>query len=539
MASEMTVGRMPGEGPQSADSQPSTLPEALLRRAARHPDAPFILTLPDDPAEDVVSRTYAEILRSSAVLASALAEAEAAPGATIGCYFSNSPAWVVASFAVWYRRCIVAAVGTLVPTAEAVRLFELAGVHVVISEQKADLGERLKVIRVDTEGHMPGRSREGRLPEADTSDLELPAPDSPATIFFTSGTTGRSKGIPHTHAACLESGRVVATAYARQAAYRPDAAPPHLPPGIIFSPFGHAAGYGRLAFRMWIGRPSLLVAKFTVRAVSSLLARYEIDSMHLSPAMVHMLATTDENLSLGGLSYITSGTAPLSVATRDEFESRYGIPVLQAYGMTEVGAIAQERLQDVLDGRRGPGSVGRVATKVEVRIRPLAETGTDARQPGEVMVRNDRLPTTFVGGQTAPVDDEGWFATGDVGYLDENGILYLTGRMAERLIVGGFNVYPAEVEDVLRASDLVADAVVVSLADERLGERPVAGIVWSGEPDEARLIANIRQQMAPYKVPRAIFTLDEIPLTARDKVDRQRATAIAAERLGSTSAASP
>jgi acyl-CoA synthetase (AMP-forming)/AMP-acid ligase II len=388
---------------------------------------------------------------------------------------------------------------------------------------------------VDAEGQLVGRDPEGAVP-----DLQLPAPDSAATIFFTSGTTGRSKGIPHTHAACLESGRIVAAAYARRAGYRPDAAPAHLPPGIVFNPFGHAAGYGRLAFRMWIGRPSLLVPKFSVTAVSSLLARFEIDSMHLSPAMVHMLATADEDLSLAGVSYITSGTAPLSVATRDRFEGRYGIPVLQAYGMTEVGTIAQERLQDVLDGRRGPGSVGRIAVGVEVRIRPLAEAAADdARQPGEVMVRNDRLPGTFVGGQNAPIDDEGWFATGDVGYLDENGILYLTGRLQERFIVGGFNVYPAEVEDVLRKSDLVADAVVVALEDERLGERPVAGIVWSGEPDEARLIADARKELAAYKVPRSVFTLEEIPLTARDKVDRRRAAAIAIERLGGPSATSP
>jgi long-chain acyl-CoA synthetase len=541
MASGLAAGSVagPNEDSLSDDSPPATLPEVLLRRFGRQPDAPFILTLPDDPAADIVSQTYAEVMTSSIALASALAEAGVAPGDTIGCYFSNSPGWVVASFATWWRRCVVAAVGTLVPPEETAHLFEMAGVHLIVTEQESGLGGRFEVIRVDAEGRLSERDTKGVVLESSVPNLQPPPPQSAATIFFTSGTTGRSKGIMHTHAACLESGRIVAAAYARRTGYRPDAAPAHLPPGVVFSPFGHAAGYGRLAFRMWIGRPSLLVPKFSVKAVSSLIARFEIDSLHLSPAMVHMLATTDEDLSLDDVSYVTSGTAPLSVATRDRFESRYGIPVIQAYGMTEVGTITQERLQDVLDGRRGPGSVGRIAAGVEVRIRPLAEkTSDESRRRGEVMVRNDRLPSTFVGGQNAPIDEEGWFATGDVGYLDENGILYLTGRLQERLIVGGFNVYPAEVEDVLRKSDLVADAVVVGLEDERLGERPVAGVVWSGRPDTARLIAEVRKQLAHYKVPRSVFTLQEIPLTARDKVDRRCAAAIAIQQLGGTATSS-
>ncbi len=233
--------------------------------------------------------------------------------------------------------------------------------------------------------------------------------------------------------------------------------------------------------------------------------------------MIHMLATTEEPLDLGVVEYVTSGTAPLSIDTRDRFEARFGIPVMQAYGMTEVGAVAQERYEDVVAGRRGPGSVGRLATGVEVRIRHL----DDDRPPGEgeILVRTDEASTIFLGSVPVPVDDEGWFATGDVGRMDD-GILYVTGRVQEKIIVGGFNVYPAEVEDAIRRSSLVDDAVVVGLADDRLGERPVAGIVWAGEPDERALLAELRCWLAPYKVPRSTFRMDAIPLTPRDKVDR-------------------
>jgi acyl-CoA synthetase (AMP-forming)/AMP-acid ligase II len=311
---------------------------------------------------------------------------------------------------------------------------------------------------------------------------------------------------------------------------------------VVFNPFGHMAGYNRLAFRMWIGRPTVIVPRFTVPAVRALLARFAMDSLQLTPTMIHMLATTEEPLDLSGVKYVTSGTAPLSVVTRERFEARYGVPVMQAYGMTEVGAVAQERYDDVVAGRRGPGSVGRIAAGVEVQIRRLDDDrldddddgsgGEDSGGEGEILVRTDEVSREFIGGEPVPIDPDGWFATGDVGRI-EDGILYITGRAQEKIIVGGFNVYPAEVEDAARRCDLVRDAVVVGVPDDRLGEVPVAGIVWVGAPDEARLVEELRADLAHYKVPRAVFSLEVVPLTTRDKVDRGRAAELARAALGS------
>ncbi|TMK54657.1 MAG: long-chain fatty acid--CoA ligase, partial [Actinobacteria bacterium] len=176
--------------------------------------------------------------------------------------------------------------------------------------------------------------------------------------------------------------------------------------------------------------------------------------------MIHMLATSDEPLDLRTVKYVTSGTAPLSMDTRERFEARYGVAVMQAYGMSELGAVAQERYDDVVAGRRGPGSVGRIAAGVDVKFRHLDDDRPVGE--GEILVRTDEASSEFIGGERVPVDEDGWFATGDVGRLDD-GILYITGRVQEKIIVGGFNVYPAEVEDVARRSVLVTDAVVVGL----------------------------------------------------------------------------
>jgi acyl-CoA synthetase (AMP-forming)/AMP-acid ligase II len=517
------------DGVSNTASDPASLAEIAVLRARRHPSAPYLLTIAEREPHDVDVQSYGDVAARAAALAAALVEAGVSPGERVGCYLSNAPCWVAVSLGSWWAGAAIACVGTLLPAPEAARLLDLAGVENVVAVDGApDLPGRFRIVTVDPDGRVVGGAAghgTGELP--DSSDL--PDARQPGAVFFTSGTTGRAKGITYTHGDFVTAARRVAGGYARNAGYRPDPAPPHLAPGVVFNPFGHAAGFVRLAFRMWIGRPTVLVPKFTVRSVRALLARFDMDSLQLTPTMIHMLARSEEPLDLTGVKYVTSGTAPLSIATREQFESRFGVPVMQAYGMTEIGAVAQERLDDVLAGRRGPGSVGRLAAGVEVRIRPL----DDDRPPGEgeILVRSGELPAELVGGDELPVDDEGWFATGDVGRL-EDGILFITGRAQEKIIVGGFNVYPAEVEDVARRSRLVADIVVVGIPDDRLGERPVAGVVWAGEPDEAALLEELRASLAHYKVPRELFALDAVPLTPREKVDRRRAAQLAVAALG-------
>jgi long-chain acyl-CoA synthetase len=512
-------------------SEPTSLAEIARLRVRRDRSTPFLLTIEERAPFAVRPHSYGQVAARASVLADALAIAGVAPGERVGCYLPNSPSWVVASLGVWWRGGVVAAVGTLVPAVEAARLFAMADVSTVVTvtDGPAPPGD-FRVVRVDGDGLLDGRADPGDL-GWDRDDLTLPGGEELAVAIFTSGTTGQPKGITHTHADIVAAARRVAAGYARTSNYRPDPAPPHLAPGVVFNPFGHMAGYGRLGFRMWIGRPTVIVPRFTVAAVAALLTRFEMDSLQLTPTMVHMLATTDVELDLRGVKYATSGTAPLSIDTRERFETRYGVPVMQAYGLSEVGAVAQERYDDVVAGRRGPGSVGRIAAGVEVRIRRLDDDRPAGE--GEILVRTDEVSSEFIGGEPVPLDDDGWFATGDVGRIDDE-ILFITGRVQEKIIVGGFNVYPAEVEDAARRSALVRDAVVVGLPDERLGEVPVAGVVWAAEPDPDRLLEELRADLAHYKVPRALFPLDAVPLTPRDKVDRRRAVELARTELGET-----
>ena len=149
--------------------------------------------------------------------------------------------------------------------------------------------------------------------------------------------------------------------------------------------------------------------------------------------------------------------------------------------MSEVGAVAQERYDDVVAGRRGPGSVGRIAAGVEVKIRHLDDDRPTAR------ARSSCAPTRRRASSSVASVSRSTTTAGSrpvTSAACDDDILYITGRVQEKIIVGGFNVYPAEVEDVARRSALVSDAVVVGLPDERLGEIPVAGIVWAEARDD-------------------------------------------------------
>ncbi|GAC1321222.1 MAG: hypothetical protein NVSMB12_21290 [Acidimicrobiales bacterium] len=503
-------------------ASPTSLADIALRRAQHDPSTPFLITVDPARPDAMTTLSYGDVLSRAEALATALRVAGVAHGDCVGCYLDNAPSWVVASLAVWLAGGCVAAAGTLMPPPEAARLFEMAKARVAVAAAGADaLPDDLTVLTVTADGSIE-RGHRGVIGPAQAPTL--PAAEDLAVAIFTSGTTGRPKGITHTHSDMVAAAARVAAGYARSTSYRPEPAPAHLAPGVVFNPFGHMAGYSRLAFRMWIGRPTVLVPRFSVDAACALLERFEMDTLQLTPTMIHMLAMSGRAIDMRGVKYVTSGTAPLSVATRERFESRFGVPVMQAYGMTELGAVAQERYEDVVAGRRGPGSVGRLAAGVDVRIVPLDDDRPAGE--GEILVRTDEATNEFIGGSPVPVDQDGWFATGDVGRLDD-GILYITGRVQEKIIVGGFNVYPAEVEDAARRSSLVLDAVVVGLPDERLGEVPVAGIVWAGEPDEDALAAELRAVLAPYKVPRRMFTLPTVPLTPRDKVDRAVALELA------------
>jgi long-chain acyl-CoA synthetase len=514
-----------------ATGDPVSVPAMFDWRRQHDPGATFIIT------PDGVERSYATLGGRIDDLAAQLAAGGVSRGDVIGVYCWNDPAWVVASFAVWSVGGVVAACGGLTRLPEVERRLELVGSTLAIVDGGLDRPAGLPTIVVDHEGD----ALDPR--PADPVDPVVPVLDGAAAIMFTSGTTGVAKPIVFSHRRIADGPRMTAGAYSRSADFRPRASDPSKAPAISFNPFGHAASLGRMVFRMYVGRSLLLVPKFDIAVLRDLAARYPLDTLQLTPAMIHSIAYASEDIDLTSLKYVNSGTAPLPISTRERFESRYGVPVLQAYGATEGGVTALERYDDVVAGRRGPGSVGRVPEGMPFRIVDPQGNDVPVGGEGELLGRVDRTSSklTSDGDHAIETDRDGWYHTGDLARLDEHGILYITGRIKEMMIVGGFNVYPGEVEDVLRRSSMVRDAVVVPKPDDRLGEMPVAGVVWEpGLPDDdvdrrfARLREECRSALEAYKVPRQWFVLDALPLNTNGKLDRHRAAELAGAALGAT-----
>jgi long-chain acyl-CoA synthetase len=361
------------------------------------------------------------------------------------------------------------------------------------------------------------------------------AGDEPALVLLTSGSTGAPKGVVLTHDNAWSNLRATVSAF------RSNTDPSPLPtvakpPNLIANPLSHTAGVVRLLFALYVGRDVVLLRKFGGALAKRLVDQFGIDNLTLNPAMLRMLL--DEvpiGQKLGAVRYVSSGTAPLTPALREEFESRFGVPVLQAYGQTEAfGGIAIESVRDVLAGRRRAGSVGRALPGVEIRI--VDEHGVERPGgcDGEIWVRSRSATVGYLNSdETTPLGSDGWLRTGDRGYLDGDGYLYITGRVKNIIICGGFNIAPEEVEAVLEDDPRVVEAVVISRPDERLGEVPVAVVESTAAPEA--LLEQARSRLVSYKRPRALFTVSSLPRVPNGKIDRAAVARLVTQLEGSGS----
>jgi acyl-CoA synthetase (AMP-forming)/AMP-acid ligase II len=227
------------------------------------------------------------------------------------------------------------------------------------------------------------------------------------------------------------------------------------------------------------------------------------------------------------LRFVRSASAPLPRAALERFERSIGVPVIETYGMTEAASMITA---NPIDGPRKPGSAGRPAG-AQVRIglpgeRPATTASTGATSIGRVQIRGAGVITAYAsGGRPGVIDDEGWLDTGDLGYLDADGYLFLAGRSDDVINRGGEKIYPREIEEILLAQPGVRSAAVIGLTDEVLGERPVAYVVpeygaVDGEIEQA-LRAACTRQLPRHKQPSEFWLVDEMPLGPTGKISRR------------------
>ena len=343
---------------------------------------------------------------------------------------------------------------------------------------------------------------------------EPPPPDALAVLLYTSGTSGRPRG------AMLSSSALLAN-LEQVAALEPPAITGE---DIIFVPVPlfHVFGLqGGLGVALHSGATLVLADRFDPDATLEAMAAEHVTAVAGVPTMfAAWLARAGWDAAFRAVRFAWSGSAALPRGIVEAYAER-GVALFEGYGLTETAPVLT--LNWSPDGPV-PGSVGQAVPGVEVELRNAEGGAPHRRDPGEIFARGANVFSGYWPDGAGGPDADGWFATGDLAVRDDDGNLHLVGRTSDLVIVNGFNVYPAEIEDVLRAIDGVGEAAVVGVADPDSGEAVIAYVVAipGHELDADVLVAQAARSLARFKLPRRIEIVDELPHTVTGKVMKWR-----------------
>ncbi len=342
--------------------------------------------------------------------------------------------------------------------------------------------------------------------------------DDISTICYTSGTTGKPKGAMISHRNLITNMLALNKIWLWS----------HNDILLHVLPLFHVHGlFVALHGALYAGATIIMHKRFDATKSWKTIERFRCTIFMGVPTIYYRLLKGwyDANADISSMRVFISGSAPLPKSLFEDFEEITGHRILERYGMTETQMITSNPYEP---DRRIPGSVGFPLPGVSLRV--VDSYGRDAAPPdvGEVWVKGENV---FLGywknpEKTGESFNNGWFKTGDLGYLDpdDNYRLYLVGRMKELIITGGYNVYPREVENILEEHDMVSEAAVVGLSDPDYGERVVAAVVlnkeFKGGSEGRALIEYCKTRLASYKCPKEIFILDFLPKNAMGKVEK-------------------
>lgn len=475
-----------------------TIPAAVARAAHEFGDHEAIAA-----AEARLS--YAELHEAVRTIARRYAAVGLGPGDRLAFWAPNTFSWVPSALAALYLGVTLVPLNTRFTGPEADDIIVRSGAKAIVV-----IGPFLGVDRLSTLKHPPPLVLP--LPLTDFSELapletvEAMAaavrPDDVSDILYTSGTTGRSKGAMSAHRQALS----VARAWASCAGLSKDDR------YLVVNPFFHSFGYkaGILACLL-TGATLVPQAVFDVAETMRLVEAERITVLPGPPTIYQSMLDSSEKRDLSSLRLAVTGAATVPSVLVERMRTDLGFDtVLTAYGLTEAVVATMCRPGD--DLTLVATTSGRATAGFEVRL----------GERDEVLLRGPNVMLGYLDDVEATaqaIDADGWLHTGDVGRLDGNGYLSITDRLKDMYICGGFNVYPAEVEQSLARLDGVAESVVIGVPDARLGEvgkafvltRP--GYVLS----EEAVLAHCRQRLANYKVPRSVEFRTELPRNATGK----------------------
>ena len=510
-----------------------TVRELLEERAGRYGDKTFLIVPEDDRAFsyhdfDLAINRTAQVLHGLGI----------GHGDKVAILTTNVPEFLFAFFGAMKLGAVAAPINNLLKAAEMQFIMAHAEAKVLLTmprfldlvrsirDELPDLREVLVAGSAEDE---PGtRNFLGLCSLAPA--MAPPAsidPDDEAVILYTSGTTGKPKGVLITHANLIADARDVSNWHRLGERDRT----------ICVLPLFHVNGEVLSTMTpLYTGGSVVLPERFSASRFWPDAARYRPNWFSAAPTVLTILLNTPVDraaLDVSSLRFCLCGTAPLPVELHRRFEETFGIMVLEGYGLTETTCRSTFNphppegagILGRSDRYRKLGSVG-LPIGNEVRVFDDADRDVPARAVGEVVVRGENVMKGYYRDPAAMAEAmrAGWLHTGDLGYKDEDGYLYITDRKKDMIIRGGENIYPREVDEVLYAHPKVHQAAAVGVPDAKYGEDVVAFVVLKeGETaSEAEILRFCRARLADYKCPKAVRFLDDIPKGPTGKLLRRR-----------------
>lgn len=447
------------------------------------PERPWL----ENEAGDVIS--YYDLNARITAMAAKLAGAGVKPGDRVAACLEKSPEGVILYFACLWIGAIYMPLNSGYTPPEISYFLEDAEPALFISDSEARATHSLADMAA--------------LPEAALARRPVFTPDTVAAMLYTSGTTGRPKGAMITRANLASNAVALMNAWGiTMQDVLIHALPIFHVHGLFIAINSMTAAGGRMLFRQ----------KFDPGDVIALMPRATM-LMGVPTFYTRLLDSTAlTREATAPMRLFISGSAPLLAETHRAFEARTGHAILERYGMTETGI----NTSNPCDGKRVAGSVGLPLPGVEVRISEAVDGigGIEVRGPN-VFAGYWRNPEKT----RADFRDDGWFKTGDLGKVDEQGYIHIIGRGKDLIITGGYNVYPKEIEDVIDALPGVSESAVIGVPHADYGETVVAVVVGTGL-DPAIMLNQLRQQLASYKLPKAVHIVDALPRNTMGKVQK-------------------
>jgi long-chain acyl-CoA synthetase len=473
------------------------------------------------------SLSFSELDALSNRCANALVKLGVEPGDRVTLYSGNCWEWVVSYYGALKTGAVINPINVMLTPGEVEFVANDCGASIVIASHEkalsvAGVKEKSRVrelIAFGGEAKPEGLLSFDELLAGSDDRFEIPAidPDALSTIGYTSGTTGHPKGACLSHNNILLN--VAMTALMHQRSERDTV--------VTALPCPHVYGNVVMSGAIQNGMTLVLHPAFEEKTILESIQQHKATLFEGVPTMYMFLLNHPEldHYDLSSLRCCTVGGQTMPRPKMEEVEERFGCPLIELWGMTELGGLGTTFASN---GPVKHGSIGVALPYVEARIADTEDAGNTlpAGEVGELMIKGGVVMQGYYGNEQATADTiepDGWLHTGDVASMDEDGCVFIVDRKKDMILTAGYNVYPAEIERVVAGHPDVALVAVGSLPDEEKGELAKAYIVpkTGAKPNADDVIAYCREHLAAYKVPRAVQFVDDLPKTSTGKVMRR------------------